>query len=203
MLRDRGFLADLVVRDRVVVFSAAANRGRNTVPTLTDDMKQAITEIHLCYRATVTPEGRPNLSPKGSLRIWDDDHVVFADIASPRTVGNVAANPYVEINIVNPFSRRGFRFKGRAEVLRDGEEFITIARELREQHGSAFPVNGVVKVRVEAARPVLSPAYTCDPSANEADIRRRWLAFYGVKPIGGKATTNERGYRLGILFLVR
>ena len=113
----------------------------------------------------------------GTLRVWDDDHVVFADIASPRTVGNVAANPYVEINIVNPFSRRGFRFKGRAEVLRDGEEFITIARELCEHDSPAFPVNSVV--RVEAARPVLSPAFTCDPSAKEADIRRRWLAFCG------------------------
>jgi predicted pyridoxine 5'-phosphate oxidase superfamily flavin-nucleotide-binding protein len=149
------------------------------MPRLTDDMKRAMAEIHLCYVATVTPEGRPNLSPKGTLRAWDDDHLVFADIASPRTVENVAANPYVEINIVNPFSRRGFRFKGRAEVLRDGEVFTTIARGRREQHGPAFPVNGVVKVRVETARPILSPAYTCDPSANEADIRRRWLAFYG------------------------
>jgi uncharacterized protein len=154
------------------------------MPTLTDDMKRAIMEIHLCYVATVTPEGRPNLSPKGTLRAWDDDHLVFADIASPRTVANVAANPYVEVNIVNPFSRRGFRFKGRAEVLRDGEVFTTIARELRERHGPAFPVSSVVKVRVETAQPVLSPAYTCDPSAKEADIRRRWLAFYGVKPIG-------------------
>src|SRR5215471_18479656 len=125
------------------------NRSRSDMATLTDEMKRAITEIHLCYVATVTPEGRPNLSPKGTLRAWDDDHVVFADIASPQTVANVAANPYVEINIVNPFSRRGYRFKGRAEVERDGELFTTIARELREQHGPAFPVNGVVKVRVE------------------------------------------------------
>jgi uncharacterized protein len=153
------------------------------MPTLTAAMKRAITEIHLCYVATVTPQGRPNLSPKGTLRAWDDDHLVFADIASPQTVGNLAANPHVEINIVNPFSRRGFRFKGRGEVLRDGEVFTTIARELRERHGPAFPVHGVVKVRVESALPVLSPAYTCDPSADEADIRRRWLAFYGVKPI--------------------
>src|SRR5215472_7381318 len=152
-------------------------------PKLTDEIKRAIAEIHLCYVATVTPEGRPNLSPKGTLRAWDDEHVVFADIASPRTVANVAANPYVEINIVNPFSRRGFRFKGRAEVFRDGEEFMTVARELREQHGPTFPVNSVVKVRVETARPLLSPAYTCNPSANEADIRRSWLAFYGVKPV--------------------
>jgi predicted pyridoxine 5'-phosphate oxidase superfamily flavin-nucleotide-binding protein len=155
------------------------------MPILTDEMKQAITDLHLCYVATVTPEGRPNLSPKGSLRAWDGDHLVFADIASPQTVENVAANPYVEINIVNPFSRRGFRFKGRAEVFREGEVFTTVTRELREQHGPVIPVNGVVKVRVETALPVLSPAYTCNPSANEADIRRTWLAIYGVKPIGG------------------
>jgi uncharacterized protein len=166
------------------VYSAGIIAGESSVPTLTNEMKQAIAETHLCYVATVTPEGRPNLSPKGTLRAWDDDHVVFADIASPRTVGNVAGNPYVEINIVNPFSRRGFRFKGRAEVLRDGETFATIACQLRQEHGPDYPVNSVIKVRVDTARPVLSPAYTCNPSAKEVDVRRRWLAFYGVKPIG-------------------
>ena len=43
-----------------------------------------IAELRLCYVATVTPDGKPNLSPKGSLRVVDDDHLAFADIMSPR-----------------------------------------------------------------------------------------------------------------------
>jgi hypothetical protein len=44
----------------------------------------------------VTPDGKPNLSPKGSLKVWDDETVVFADIASPGTMRNLLTNPFIE-----------------------------------------------------------------------------------------------------------
>jgi predicted pyridoxine 5'-phosphate oxidase superfamily flavin-nucleotide-binding protein len=31
---------------------------------LTEEMRRVVTEIQLCYAATVTPDGKPNLSPK-------------------------------------------------------------------------------------------------------------------------------------------
>src|SRR5262249_6854509 len=68
-----------------------------------------VEHLRLCYVATVTPDGKPNLSPKGSLKVWDDETVVFADIASPGTMRNLRSNPFVEINLVDPFLRRGFR----------------------------------------------------------------------------------------------
>jgi len=42
---------------------------------LTPDMRAVIKAAHLCFVATVTPEGRPNLSPKGTIRVWDDAHL--------------------------------------------------------------------------------------------------------------------------------
>ena len=48
---------------------------------------------------------------------------MFADIASPGTMHNLRSNPLIEINLVDPFLRRGFRFKGRAEVCESGPEF--------------------------------------------------------------------------------
>ena len=48
---------------------------------LTDEMKEMVERLRLCYVATVTSDGKPNLSPKGSLKVWDDETVVFADIA--------------------------------------------------------------------------------------------------------------------------
>ena len=47
---------------------------------ITDEMARMIAELRLCYVATVTPDGKPNLSPKGSLRVVDDGHLAFADI---------------------------------------------------------------------------------------------------------------------------
>jgi len=41
-----------------------------------------VTEQRLGFVATVCPDGTPNLSPKGTTAVWDDDHIVFADIRS-------------------------------------------------------------------------------------------------------------------------
>jgi len=65
---------------------------------------------------------RARRSPKGSLKVWDDETVLFADIASPGTMRNLRSYPFIEINLVDPFLRRGFRFKGRAEVCESGPE---------------------------------------------------------------------------------
>ena len=65
---------------------------------LSEDMKRVVREQRLGYVATVCPDGTPNLSPKGTTRVWDDDHLVFADIRSPRTIANLKQNPSIEIN---------------------------------------------------------------------------------------------------------
>src|SRR5690349_23715411 len=55
---------------------------------LTEEMRRVVTEIQLCYAATVTPDGKPNLSPKGSITVLRDDELGFADLASPGTIEN-------------------------------------------------------------------------------------------------------------------
>src|SRR5262245_61683263 len=87
---------------------------------LTDEMKQALLEHTPAYVATVCPDGTPNLSPKGTVIAWDDHRIVFLDIHSPQTASNLRASPHLEINVVDPLVRKGFRFKGRAVVLTDG-----------------------------------------------------------------------------------
>ena len=34
------------------------------------------------------------------MTVWDDEHLVFANIRSPRTVANLRHNPVLEINVV-------------------------------------------------------------------------------------------------------
>jgi predicted pyridoxine 5'-phosphate oxidase superfamily flavin-nucleotide-binding protein len=57
----------------------------DNVGILTNDMKRVVTEHRLGFMATVCPDGTPNLSPKGTTAVFDDDHLVFADIRSPGT----------------------------------------------------------------------------------------------------------------------
>ena len=150
--------------------------------TITPEMKAAVAAARLAYVATVSPDGSPNLSPKGSLQAWDDEHLVFADLASPVTVRNLRANPRIELNVVDPFARRGYRFKGRAQVLAGGEVFETVRSALHARFGPALRVDHVVLVRVEEAGEVVSPAYALDPSATVESVTREWREIYGVTP---------------------
>jgi len=86
-------------------------------------MKRIVREQRLGYIATVCPDGTPNLSPKGTTAVWDDDHLVFTDIRSPQSVQNIQNNPSVEVNVVDPLVRKGYRFKGSGVVHRSDELF--------------------------------------------------------------------------------
>ncbi len=59
------------------------------VAKLSADVKKTIGEIHPALVATAAGSGKPNVSAKGSLRVLDDEHLVFADIDSPRTIANI------------------------------------------------------------------------------------------------------------------
>ena len=141
---------------------------------LTDDMQRIVREQRLGFVATVCPDGTPNLSPKGTTTVWDDDHLVFADIHSPGTVANLLQNPAIEINVVDPDLRKGYRFKGTATILTDGEIFDKFIAFYRER-GTQYPIKSVVLVKVLRASSLISPAY--DSGATEAEIRARWQTY--------------------------
>lgn len=152
-----------------------------------DTMRRMVNEQRLGYVATVCPDGTPNLSPKGTTFVWDDDQLTFADIRSPGTVANLQSNPAVEINVVDPLSRKGYRFKGTARVLDEGPEFESGITFFKDR-GVASPIRHVVMIRVTNAQPVTSPAY--DSGATESEIRDRWTAFYG-RPNGISMSTTD------------
>lgn len=141
---------------------------------LTAEMQRFVRVQRLGYVATVCPDGTPNLSPKGTT-VWDEDHLVFADICSPGMVENLSQNPSVEISVVDPISRKGYRFKGTATVLTGGERFDELLAFYRRL-GTSSPIRSVVLVRVERALPVISPAY--GPGVTEAAVRERWRRYY-------------------------
>jgi len=86
----------------------------------TNEIKNLIEQQKLGYVATVSPDNTPNLSPKGTISVWDDEHLVFADIKSPKTMANLEKNSSVEINVVDPIARKGYRFKGIGKILSSG-----------------------------------------------------------------------------------
>ena len=146
---------------------------------MTDDMQRVVTEQRLGFYATVSEDGSPNLSPKGSTYVLDDEHLFFADIRSPQTVANIRRGSLVEVNVVDPIVRKGYRFKGAAEVHEPGSEPYARATEQMRAAGSQLVdrEKHVVVIEVREARPLVSPAYD-DGSATEDEIAASWRARY-------------------------
>ena len=143
---------------------------------LTEEIKEFVKKQKLGFIATVCPDGTPNLSPKGTTTVWGDQHLVFADIHSPGTVMNLLNNPAIEINIVDIFTRKGYRFKGVGKVISDGPIFEEVT-SFYVSLGSQYTINNIVLVKVERILPIFSPAY--DTGLSEEDIIKRWSKYWG------------------------
>ncbi len=160
---------------------------------LTDDMKRVVREQRLGFIATVCPDGTPNLSPKGTTSVWDDDHLVFADICSPGTISNLTRNPSIEINVVDPIARKGFRFKGTGAILTGGPVVERIVafyrREQGVQDGIVERMRRVVLVKVERALPLISPVY--DLGASEDEVVARWESRYEALTTARASSTRS------------
>jgi len=142
---------------------------------LTTDMKRVVEEQRLGFVATVCPDGTPNLSPKGTTAVWDDDHLVFANIRSPGTLANLRQNASVEVNVVDPFVRKGYRFKGVATILESGELYDQVIAFYKRRGSQVGLFRELVLVRVQTAQPVVSPAY--DLGLSEDEVRARWEQY--------------------------
>jgi len=151
-------------------------------------MKRVVRQQRLAFVATVCPDNSPNLSPKGTIAVWDGDPRVFANIRSPRTISNPRSNAAIEINVVDPFSRKGYRFKGTAAVLDAGAEYEEVVA-LFAARGVSNPIWEVVVITVEQALPVTSPAY--DLGLSEAEIRARWERHYEAVKRDSEEPTGE------------
>ena len=152
--------------------------------------RDAVARYPLCFVASVNDDGSPNLSPKGTVRTWDTDHLVFANVASPGTVANVERDDRVHVNVVDHFARRGWRFVGRARLTRDA----AILQALRDEYpGEEYPFEEAVLVRVEEAQELVSPSYALGKS--EPDLRREYLEL-GDAP---GAIPGALGVRAGVI----
>ena len=151
---------------------------------LTEDMKKLVYGTMLCFAATVNKDGSPNLSPKSSLRVYDDSHLLFANIASPQTLTNLQRDARIELNCIDIFSRKGYRFAGTAELFSKDDALYTALRaDIAAEHGESLPVHHAVLIEVLFASPVISPAYTFVEGVTEEVLRAAYHDKYGVKPL--------------------
>ena len=110
---------------------------------------QAFMEGKTAWVATASPDGTPNATPKGSVRVVDEEHVVFADLFSRKTRQNLQANPMVSIAVVDTGTATGYQVKGTAEMLDSGPLFEGMAAELAAAPKDFPPLKYAVYITVE------------------------------------------------------
>lgn len=152
---------------------------------LTDDMKRVIDEQRLGFVATVNADGTPNLSPKATFVVVDDETIAYAEIRSPNTRRNIEAGSRVDVNFVDPFVRKGYRFKGTAAVIGpEHPDFDGLMRHFADS-GDLIPMIGaVVRIRIAHASALVSPAY--DRGQTEDQLRRAWTDRFRAQQPGGR-----------------
>ena len=142
---------------------------------ITEEIKNFVNFQKLGYVATVSNDNTPNLSPKGTIMVLDESHIAFADIQSPKTVENLKHNPSIEINVVDTFSRRGYRFSGTAEIILSGDKFNKIITYYKTS-GVKSSIKSVILIKIEKLSEVLSPLY--DLGHTEEELKTKWKKYY-------------------------
>lgn len=149
------------------------------VETLQAELERSV----LCWLATASVDGTPNVSPKEIFAGYGPDEVVIADIASPVSVRNIRANPKVCVSFIDVFRQRGFKLAGTARIIGpDEQDFDRYGEKLLEKAGSEFPIRHVILVAVQQVARIKAPSYLLFPDRTEEERMAQAFRAYGVQP---------------------
>lgn len=154
---------------------------------LSTEIQDCATRSVLCWLATVSADGQPNVSPKEVFAVFDTNHLVIANIASPTSVRNIEVNPLVCVSFVEIFRQKGFKVIGAARSCRKTEsEFAIWSAPLLAKVGSRFPIHSVIVVKVSAVEPILAPSYRlyAAETTEESQVASA-MRTYGVQSVRG------------------
>jgi uncharacterized protein len=142
---------------------------------ITSEIRNFLNAQKLGYVATVSLDGKPNISPKGTIIPWSENFLAFADIRSPDTVKNLQSNSFVEINVIDPLSRKGYLFRGTGKIIKDTPMYNDILTHYRD-NGIQSSINSIVIVSVSSISTVTSPLY--DLGRSEDEIKLKWKTYF-------------------------
>lgn len=157
------------------------NKNRETGLALRSMKLEAEASV-LCWFATVSPQGVPNVSPKEVFALLDDHNLVVADIASPNTVRNLRANAAACVSFIDIFRQTGYKLVGRADVIPPSDgRFEALSEPLLEITKGQFEIRHVLHMSVETASPILAPGFRVHPGISLPDRIAGVMKVYGVK----------------------
>ena len=137
---------------------------------LTEDVIKYIEASVLCWVATVSQDGIPNVSPKEVFNHFGDDAIIIANIASPNTVRNISHNRNVCVSFIDILVQKGCQLHGLASILTNKDEKYGVCEsQLLEMTKGKYPFKTVTMVEVRKIKPIIAPSYLLYPDTKEAD----------------------------------
>jgi predicted pyridoxine 5'-phosphate oxidase superfamily flavin-nucleotide-binding protein len=150
---------------------------------INDAVRESQGNAVLCWLATASPDGMPNVSPKEIFSFYDDETLVVADIMSPNTVRNIKANPKVCASFIDVFRQKGFKLEGDATLIAHGEPtFEEFGKDLLAMAEDAFPIRHVIRIHIRRVSRILAPSYILFPGRTEEERIQSAYETYGVQP---------------------
>ena len=110
---------------------------------ISDEAKQVLDD-NLAIQSTVGPDGVPDIGPKGSLRSYDDEHIIYNERTGRKTLENIQAGSQIAVLALDLKRFIGFRFFGTPELKGPGTPEYRNAHEWGLQDGHGDPKYAVL-----------------------------------------------------------
>lgn len=107
------------------------------MPALTQEMKEMIAASQ-CFIGTVNKDGIPNVAPKRSTRVLNDETLIFNEGTGGATFENILNGSKVSVALVHRDITEGYRFLCDAELQTEGANYEQ-AKEISLKEGKRVP----------------------------------------------------------------
>ena len=98
-------------------------------PVMTELLDKALADGTPCLIGTASNEGRPQISPKGSVAVFSDDMLCYWERSHSSSPKRIAENPFVTVYYRNPARKENpyrascIRFHGKARIVTGGPDW--------------------------------------------------------------------------------
>ena len=151
---------------------------------MTNELKEYIDNSVLCWLATASADGVPNVSPKEVFTYFGTNQLIIANIASPQSVRNMKENPRVCVSFIDIFVQKGFQIKGNAEIAgKKHPQFSTMKSLLTEITEGRFPFETITTIVIKSTKRILAPSYLFYPDTTEQEQINNARKQYGFDAI--------------------
>lgn len=112
----------------------------------------------------------------------DDECIVVANIASPKSAKNIRGNQQVCLSCIDIFTQKGFKIIGvAAELKPSAPEYSHVVDPLLSMAGDRYPIHSIFVIRAIAVEPIIAPSYRLYPLETTEDSQiQSALRTYGV-----------------------